>query len=382
MAIELESIQNTIGYKFKNLDLLQQAFVRKSYSEEHGGQNNEVLEFIGDKALDLAVIKIDVSNLDAIEYGNSDEVQVGQWVLAVGNPFNLTSTVTAGIVSAKARNINILSSKGGGEKLTSFIQTDAAMNPGNSGGALVNTKGELIGVNAAIASNTGSYAGYSFAIPVNIAKKVVNDIIQYGSTQQASAGIVTREIDSKFQNEKNLKDNHGVYVQNVVKNAAGDKAGIKEGDIIKKIDNKEVNTGSEVSEIMTQLSPNEVIEFEIERNGQILVKSVKLDDQKHTEDLATKQLGKEIEVLGAKIREITDKEKQDYQLSRGLVINKIGKGVLASQGLKDGFVITAIDTNPNITLKDANELNSRKGQVVIEGFYPNTDRSYYLVLVL
>ncbi len=331
---------------------------------------------------DLAVIKIDVSNLDAIEYGNSDEVQVGQWVLAVGNPFNLTSTVTAGIVSAKARNINILSSKGGGEKLTSFIQTDAAMNPGNSGGALVNTKGELIGVNAAIASNTGSYAGYSFAIPVNIAKKVVNDIIQYGSTQQASAGIVTREIDSKFQNEKKLKDNHGVYVQNVVKNAAGDKAGIKEGDIIKKIDNKEVNTGSEVSEIMTQLSPNEVIEFEIERNGQILVKSVKLDDQKHTEDLATKQLGKEIEVLGAKIREITDKEKQDYQLSRGLVINKIGKGVLASQGLKDGFVITAIDTNPNITLKDANELNSRKGQVVIEGFYPNTGRSYYLVLVL
>ena len=179
-----------------------------------------------------------------------------------------------------------------------------------------------------------------------------------------------------------MKDNHGVYVQNVVKNAAGDKAGIKEGDIIKKIDNKEVNTGSEVSEIMTQLSPNEVIEFEIERNGQILVKSVKLDDQKHTEDLATKQLGKEIEVLGAKIREITDKEKQDYQLSRGLVINKIGKGVLASQGLKDGFVITAIDTNPNITLKDANELNSRKGQVVIEGFYPNTGRSYYLVLVL
>lgn len=153
---------------------------------------------------DLAVIKIDETNLPAIEYGNSDEVKIGQWVLAVGNPFNLTSTVTAGIVSAKARNINILSSKGQAGMLTSFIQTDAAMNPGNSGGALVDLEGKLIGINAAIASNTGSYTGYSFAIPVNIAKKVINDIIKYGSTQSASAGLTTQEIDSKLQKEKNL----------------------------------------------------------------------------------------------------------------------------------------------------------------------------------
>ncbi|MBO6118096.1 MAG: trypsin-like peptidase domain-containing protein [Bacteroidales bacterium] len=331
---------------------------------------------------DLAVIKIEASDLQPLEYGNSDQVKIGQWVLAVGNPFNLTSTVTAGIVSAKARNINILSSRESSNTLTSFIQTDAAMNPGNSGGALVNTQGELIGVNAAIASNTGSYAGYSFAIPVNIVKKVVNDIIQYGATRQASAGLTTLEIDPVLQNEKNLKNNQGVYIQSVLKDGSADKAGIQEGDIVKKINGKPVNTASEVNEIMTQLSPDETAVFEIERKGQSLVKNVKLSDQKHADELALKQLGPETECLGAKIREISDKERNTYRLSRGLVITNAGKGKLASQGLQDGFIITAIDNNVNVTLKDAEQLNKRKGKVVIEGFYPNTGRSYYLVLVL
>ena len=331
---------------------------------------------------DLAVIKIEASDLSPVIYGNSDEVKVGQWVLAVGNPFNLTSTVTAGIVSAKARNINILSSKGSGQTLTSFIQTDAAMNPGNSGGALVNTRGELIGINAAIASNTGSYAGYSFAIPVNITKKVVNDIIKYGSTQKASAGLTTLEIDSKLQNEKHLKDNHGVYVQSVLKNGAGDKAGIKEGDIITHINSKTVNTASEINEIMTQLSPNETAVFEILRNGTQYQKTVVLDDQTKADELAMSQQGPLTEVLGATLREINDKEKTNYQLSKGLVITKAGKGKLAQQGLKDGFIITAIDNNVNLSLKNAKELNNRKGQVIIEGFYPNTGRSDYFILVL
>ncbi len=331
---------------------------------------------------DLAVIKIEAPNLQPIEYGNSDEVKVGQWVLAVGNPFNLTSTVTAGIVSAKARNINILSSKGSNQTLTSFIQTDAAMNPGNSGGALVNTAGQLIGVNAAIASNTGSYTGYSFAIPVNIAKKVINDIIQYGETQRASAGVSVREIDPKFQEENKLKDNNGVYVQSVVKGSSSEKADIKEGDIILQIDNKTVNTASEVNEIMAQLSPNQTVSFVINRNGQTLTRSVTLSDQKAVEELTSKQTGDESTVLGAKVRELTETELNKYQLYNGLLITKVGKGKLASQGLKDGFVITAIDNNSNITLEDALQLNSRKGQVIIEGFYPNRGTSYYMVLVL
>jgi len=331
---------------------------------------------------DLAVIKIDATNLQPIEYGNSDDVKVGQWVLAVGNPFNLTSTVTAGIVSAKARNINILSSKASNQTLTSFIQTDAAMNPGNSGGALVNTSGELIGVNAAIASNTGSYTGYSFAIPVNIAKKVINDIIQYGETQRASAGISVREIDSKFQEENKLKNNNGVYVQGVVKGGSGEKADIKEGDIILQINNKNVNTASEVNEIMAQLSPNQVINFVIDRNGQTLTKTVTLSDQKVVDNLTSQQIGTESTVLGAKIRELTNTEKKDYHLYNGLIITKVGKGKLASQGLKDGFIITAINNNSNITMEDALELNNKKGQVIIEGFYPNSGTSYYMVLVL
>ncbi|MGP1515175.1 MAG: S1C family serine protease [Bacteroidales bacterium] len=331
---------------------------------------------------DLAVIKIEAQDLQPIEYGNNDEVKIGQWVLAIGNPFNLTSTVTAGIVSAKARNINILSSKESSQPLTSFIQTDAVMNPGNSGGALVDVQGQLIGINAAIASNTGSYTGYSFAIPVNIAKKVIKDIIQYGETQKASAGMVTKEIDSKLQSEKKLQNNHGVYVQSVLKNGAVDKAGIKTDDIIIRINNKAVNTASEVNEIMSQLSPNEEVIFRIVRNGQEIDKTVKLLNQKETDELALKQLGDQNEVLGAKIRELTDNERKNYRLSSGLVIVKIGKGKLASQGLKDGFVITAIDNNANVTLADALQLNNRKGQVIIEGFYPTSGRSYYMVLVL
>lgn len=331
---------------------------------------------------DLAVIKIDAPDLQPITYGNSDEVKIGQWALAVGNPFNLTSTATAGIISAKARNINILSSKESDQTLTSFIQTDAVMNPGNSGGALVNMQGELIGINAAISSSNGTYIGYSFAIPVNIAKKVINDIIRFGQTQKASAGIVTQEIDKNLQKSKKLPDNHGVYIQRVLKDASADKAGLQEGDIILKIDNKTVNTASEVNEIMAQSSPNETVTFLIRRNNQQSEKRVTLISQKQADELALKQLGQGMDCLGAKIREITDNERREYRLARGLVVVKVGKGKLASQGMKDGFIITAIDNNANITLEDAMQLNNRKGQVLVEGFYPNNGQSYYFVLVL
>ncbi len=331
---------------------------------------------------DLAVIKIDATDLEPITYGNSDNVEVGEWVLAVGNPFNLTSTVTAGIVSAKARNINILSSKGSTESLTSFIQTDAAMNPGNSGGALVNTDGELIGINAAISSNTGSYTGYSFAIPVNIVKKVVSDIIQYGQTQIANAGLITTEIDAQLQADKHLKDNNGMYIESVLKGGASDKADIKAGDVITKINGKDVHTASQMLESMTQLSPNETAVFTIRRGEEILTKNVTLSSQSAADELANKQNGNVVEVLGAKIRTVTDKEMKEYNLDGGLYVVSVEKGKLKENNINSGFIITSIDGKSNLTLSDATNLNKRKGRIQMEGFYPKTGLRYFIIMVL
>ena len=335
-----------------------------------------------DTYADLAVIKIDANNLTPLSYGNSDEVELGDWVLAVGNPFNLTSTVTAGIVSAKARDLEILNGKNNSNTLTSFIQTDAAMNPGNSGGALVNTSGELIGVSVAIASNTGSYAGYSFAIPVNIAKKVINDIIKYGYTQRASAGITLREVDAKTVVENNLRDTRGTYVEKVTKGGAADKVGIKSGDVITKINNKEVNTISEVNEIMAQLSPNDKVEFEILRSGSTITKSLNLMSTKDLTELEDVAMGETINAHGATLRELTNEEKIQYSMDRGLVVVKIEKGSLMNVGIKKGFVITAIDGNTNLSIKNAKILANKKGQTQIEGYYPNTHRYYSYITVL
>ncbi len=347
---------------------------------------NDKREFVAriigtDPSTDLAVIKIETDDLTPLEYGNSDNVEVGQWVLAVGNPFNLTSTVTAGIVSAKARNLNILSDRNNRNTLTSFIQTDAAMNPGNSGGALVNTEGELIGVNAAIASSTGSYTGYSFAIPVNIAKKVIKDLIQYGSTQRASAGIVIQEVDSKLMLEHNLKDMRGVYVTQVIENSAAEKSGLKAGDVIYKINNKEVNTNAEVNEVMLQMSPGEIAHYELMRNNQLLKKDLTLLNESNTMEVI-KDNSETVEAIGCTFREINSNEKASYSISKGLVITKISKSRLSSVGIRAGFIITAIDGKVNLSLNDAKSLANKKGQTQIEGFYPNDNRTYSYILVL
>lgn len=343
-----------------------------------------VAKLIGlDANNDLAVIKIEAENLSPIKYGNSDSVKVGQWVLAVGNPFNLTSTVTAGIVSAKARNINILSRNDNSTtSLTSFIQTDAAMNPGNSGGALVNLQGELIGINAAIASNTGSYAGYSFAIPVNIAKKVADDIIKFGTTQRASAGLVCQEISTEFAKEHNINDNEGLYISEVIKGSCSEKAGLKAKDIILSINNHKVNTISELNEIMCQLSPNQTITFNIKRGDSKLDKQVVLMDKQKAEELESKSLGNDVLAYGIKLRELTQEEKNKYNLNNALIVTATEKGAIASQGIKKGFVITSIDGKTDLKLSDAKQLSQKKGQTTIEGFYPQNNRSYYFMLVL
>ena len=252
------------GYVITNNHVVQDA---ETINVVLNDKRSFVARLVGnDPSSDLAVIKIEADGLEPLQFGNSDEVKIGEWVLAVGNPFNLTSTVTAGIVSAKARNINILGNKMSNAPIESFIQTDAAVNPGNSGGALVNLKGELVGINTAIASSTGSYTGYSFAIPSNIVRKVTSDLIQYGMTQKANIGVHFAEMDSKLAEVKGIKSVRGIYIGYVIKDGAADKAGIKDGDIITSIDGKSVNSNAEFNEVLAQHSPGDVVKVAIERD--------------------------------------------------------------------------------------------------------------------
>jgi len=226
-----------------------------------------------DSSTDLAVIKIKANNLSIVPYGNSDKVKVGEWVMAVGNPFNLASTVTTGIVSAKARNINIMRDN---LAIESFIQTDAAVNSGNSGGALVNLQGQLVGINTAIATPTGYFAGYSFAVPVNIVKKVVSDLIEYGSVQRGFLGVSIRDVDANLADKLGLVAVKGVYVSDVGIGSAAEEAGIYEGDIITKVAGIEVNSSPELQEVVSRYSPNDKIAIILQRAGQTKDVNVKL----------------------------------------------------------------------------------------------------------
>ncbi len=328
-----------------------------------------------DPTTDLAVLKIDEKNLPFLIYGNSDSLAIGEWVLAVGNPFNLTSTVTAGIVSAKARNINIL---GGGVSIESFIQTDAAVNPGNSGGALVNTKGELVGINAAIASNTGSYAGYSFAIPVNIVKKIIDDLLNYNEVQRAFIGVEIREIDSQFAHEKNLKDVSGVYVLKLTDKGAAADAGIQTGDVILKIDGADINTSSQLLEIVGQHRPGDKITLTINRDNEIKKIDVVLKNKNGDTGIITKVETNIISMLGATFETINDQEKKKLRVEYGVKITDLKPGKLSNSGIRKGFIITHIDKKPIRSTDDIKDaLEGKNGGVLFEGVYPNGMRAYY-----
>lgn len=216
-----------------------------------------------DSNSDLALLKIDAEDLPSLKFANSNDVKIGQWVLAVGNPFNLSSTVTAGIISAKSREINILNDGG----IEAFIQTDAAINPGNSGGALVNTSGDLIGINTAIHSNTGSYTGYGFAIPSNMVKKIIKDLQEFGEVRRAYIGIHILDLNSRIAKELELKNAKGVFIAKVLKNSAAEKAGIKSYDVITKINNREINTVSQLNEIIIQFNPGDEINCTVLRDN-------------------------------------------------------------------------------------------------------------------
>ena len=314
-----------------------------------------VAEVIGtDPTTDLALLKVKETNLPFANYGNSDAVKIGEWVLAVGNPFNLNSTVTAGIISAKGRNINILENNQGGlAPIESFLQTDAAVNPGNSGGALVNTNGELVGINTAIASNNGSYQGYSFAIPVNIVKKVVSDLIEFGAVQRAYIGLSIQDIDAKFAEEKQIKQLKGVYVNGLTENGAGELAGIKIGDVVTKVENVAVKGTSELLEQIGKFRPSDKINLTIIRNEKEIILPIVLKNKENSLGIIKKPevFRTSINSLGAEFEELSAEDLSKYKLQFGVKIHKLDAGKLANAGIKEGFVITSIDKKKITTIK-------------------------------
>lgn len=332
-------------------------------------------EVIGaDPNTDLALLKVNEADLPFIPYGNSEELAVGEWVLAVGNPFNLTSTVTAGIVSAKGRNINILQEEFAVE---SFIQTDAAVNPGNSGGALVNTRGELIGINTAIASQTGSYSGYSFAVPVNIARKVVQDILDFGEVQRAFIGVSIRNIDQTIMEKESLSTTEGAFVNGLSEGGAAGEAGIKRGDVIISVEGKEVRNVPELQEKVSSYRPGDVIDVAVLRDGKVLNKPVLLRNRKGNTDLM-KRDDNMLVGLGAEFSPIGRSTMSSLRISNGLKITDLSNGKLKNAGIKEGFIITRVDRKPVSTVDElAKVLNNTGDGVLIEGVYPNGRTAYY-----
>ncbi len=322
-----------------------------------------------DPTTDLALIKVEASDLEFLTFGDSDNVRIGEWVLAVGNPFNLTSTVTAGIVSAKARNLSIL---GEGTEVESFIQTDAAVNPGNSGGALVNTKGELIGINAAIASHTGSYEGYSFAIPSNIVRKVVDDLLLYGETQRGYIGVQIAELTEELAQQQGLENIEGVYVAELTEGGAAKMAGIKAGDVITSINGKKVNTKTQLLESVRQYRPGDQVEVGINRHGSHHSFTLTLLNEAGNMDVVKKGDSFYNAEFGLMLQPVSRDEMSRLNIKNGLKIVEIRQGRFSGSGT-EGFIITTVNgyaVNSKTDLENA-QRNARSRRNTIEGVYPN-----------
>jgi len=333
-----------------------------------------------DPTTDLALLKIPAKNLAFVPYGNSDDVKIGQWVLAVGNPFDLTSTVTAGIVSAKSRNINILNAKAGSYSIEAFIQTDAAVNPGNSGGALVDLNGNLIGVNTAIATSTGSYAGYSFAVPVTLVKKVMDDLLSFGEVQRALMGVNIQDISDEFAKSEGLPSPKGVYIAGVAPNSGAEDAGIAPGDIILMIEGKEVNNTSRLQELVARNRPGDYIKVTIQRGQELMEMDVVLKNKDNeTEIIRSTTIGAtEVPRIGAEVTSISPEEKQKLGIKNGVKVVKIFDTKLREYRVEEGFVITHVDKSPVDSPEELiAALEGLGKEFMLEGVYPNGQKVYY-----
>ncbi len=331
-----------------------------------------------DPTTDLALIKIEASELPFMPYGNSDEVKVGQWVLAVGNPFNLTSTVTAGIISAKARNIGILRDENN-YQIESFLQTDAVVNPGNSGGALIDINGRLIGINSAIASPTGSYAGYAFAIPVNLVKKVADDLLEFGVVQRGLLGIRINDVTAELAKQEDLSVVQGVYVFSVQEESGAEEAGIKEKDVIIGVDDKKVNNTSELQELVARHRPGDKVTIKLLRGTNEMEKVVTLKNTTGTTKIVKRAM--EAEVEGSVFENVSTKEAEKLGIKYGVKLKKLGQGKWKEAGIEEGFIITEIDKTRIENVDQLKRLMPQlKGErVILLGVMENGDKTYYSI---
>ncbi|MBR1630534.1 MAG: Do family serine endopeptidase, partial [Paludibacteraceae bacterium] len=335
-----------------------------------------------DPNTDIALLKVEATDLPSIRVGNSDNLRVGEWVLAVGNPFNLTSTVTAGIVSAKARNINILNSA---MKIESFIQTDAAVNPGNSGGALVNTNGELVGINTAIASQTGNYAGYAFAVPTSIVSKVVADLKQYGTVQRAVLGVQIQDIDAQLAQDEHLETLDGVYVAGVQDLSSAAAAGIKKGDVITSVDQKKVTSSAELQEQIGRHRPGDKVSISVLRGKDTVNFTLELRNSQGTTDMLSKPA--DFEALGMTFKDLDTGTARQLGISYGLQVST-AKGAAARAGIRADFIIvkannTAVRSEDDLKqiYQAAQSAGAMDKVLFLQGIYPNGRMASYVVEV-
>ncbi len=350
-----------------------------------------------DPATDIALIKIEAKDLSIIPFGDSEKLKVGEWVLAVGNPFNLTSTVTAGIVSAKGRGISL--GNGDKSKIESFIQTDAAVNPGNSGGALVNTKGELVGINTAIYSETGNYAGYSFAVPVSIASKVANDLKQYGAVQRAVLGVQiigvgdimdqlsNPNISDKYKEElkgmkENIKVSEGAYVADFADRSVAKEAGIEKGDVIVSVNDVKVRSSNALQEQISKYRPGDKVTVKVNRKGTEKTFNVELKNASGSTKIVKAAEGSSADVLGAAFQALSNSKKQELGVSYGIEVTGLLNGKLKKAGIQKGFIIMVVNDQKITTPEQLESMVDRllkastdERFLVIKGFYPKSDRT-------
>lgn len=334
-----------------------------------------------DPTTDLALLKIEEKNLPFVKFGNSDDAQVGEWVLAVGNPFNLNSTVTAGIISAKARNIGILRDENNNLQVESFIQTDAVVNRGNSGGALVNLAGELIGINTAIASQTGSFSGYSFAVPTSIVKKVMDDLLEYGTVQRGLLGVQIVDVNPETEElvGEKIQATRGVYVAEVNAGSGGEEAGLKKGDVIIGIDGQTTYNTSRLQEMVARKRPGDQVEVKYLREGKEMTTTATLKNFSGDTKVVVKEVPKTSEYNGVTFEDVTANIKQRLQLEGGASIISVDNEAWIEAGVKEGFIVTRVGRTRINNATDLVEiLKGYEGQEVsILGVYPNGQRSYF-----
>ena len=341
--------------------------------------NNETYKavVIGvDPSTDLALLQIKGNNLKALSFVDSDDVEIGEWVLAVGNPYSLYSTVTAGIISAKARNININPEK---FAIESFIQTDAAINPGNSGGALVDLEGKIVGINSAIASRTGSYTGYGFAIPSNIVTKVVADLLKYGSVQRGMLGVTITTMNGSLAKEKKIEFIEGVWVENVNEDSAAEKAGIEAGDVIVKVDRISVSTSPRLQEIIAQHRPGDKVSVVVNRKGKEKEFNVTLENVKGTTDITKKENVEMLNYLGADFETLDKESAKKLNLDGGVRVVNLYPGLLRQNTqIRSGYIITHVNGKKVTNIKElVSLLENKKGGVMFEGVYEDRPGKQY-----